>query len=639
MGRGVVMWRGQALGRQVFSVGRVLKAFRGACVATLVAAFGAAGADEGALPVPPRMAMGLIVKLKDAKPQSVVRLKASALPSDGFSAQRQRMADAARRKRVSFLVTRQTAFGASVIHPGHAISVVEARAQAQRLRADPDVEWVVVNEIVRKQSITRAYVPVDPLLTTASQTWLQSVSATGLPGLANIQPAWAKLTDGRLLTPVVVAVLDTGIVPDPALSGRYLAGYDFVYNAVLAGDGTGIDADATDVGDGITADDVRNNPSIFNGAADGCSNTEVANSWHGLEIAGLLGANVDGKAGMLAPLRGSTSAEVILPVRVSGKCGAEISSIIEGMLWAANVPYQGAPASTVNPHPAARIINLSFGGEGVCSLSNMPRDAGWLYANTIATLKTQGVLLVASAGNGDNTIGKAAPSLPANCPGVLSATALDSRGYKAGYANLMTSGVAVAAGDLKADRTFADSGIATTGYDGTNFSMRLVAGTSFAAPQAAGVAAMMLAVNPSLSVDQLIQGIEESARAHVTAADLASVDWSAVPNDSRPQSACTPSNSGHCYCSSLTCGAGILDAAQAVDWAASQVGTFTGPSTSYTSPNVYFTAPRDAPVRASSGGGGGSMDWPELLGLAGLTALAAMVKRRHQSRQAANPLP
>ncbi|MDI1260560.1 S8 family serine peptidase [Aquabacterium sp.] len=581
--------------------------------------------------------MGLIVKLKDAKPASVVRLKASAVPSDGAPRQRQRMADAARRKRVSFLVSRETAFGATVIHPGYPISLSQAKAEAERMRADPDVEWVVVNEIVRKQAV---YIPAGPLPSTASQSWLQPISVTTQPGFANIAPAWAKLTDGRTLTPVVVAILDTGILADPALSGRYMAGYDFIYSAVLANDGDGIDPDATDRGDGITTQDISSYPGVFDGTSDGCSNVASGNSWHGLEIAGVLGGNLDGMAGVLAPMRGETSSAVILPVRVSGKCGAEVSSIIEGMLWSANVPYQGAPSTTVNPHPAARVINLSFGGEGVCSLANSPHDAGWLYANTIATLKSQGVLVVASAGNGDDTVGYAAASLPANCAGVLAATGLDMRGYKAGYANLTSQGIAVAAGDLKSDRSFADDGIVTTGYDDTVstpfFGMRTVAGTSFAAPQAAGVAAMMLAVNPSLSVDQLIQGIESSARPHVTSANLAG-----VLSIDQPQGVCSSTNTSHCYCTTATCGAGILDAAQAVDWAIAQqgLGTFTAPATFYTSPNVYFAPPRSVATTSSGGGGGGgSMGWPELLGLVGLTALAAR-QRCHANPTRPQPIP
>ena len=513
------------------------------------------------------------------------------------------------------------------------MSWAEANAQAERLRLDPDVEWVVVNEILTRQSYVSS---PSSLPTTPSQTWLGSVTSSGLPGLANIEPAWAKLTDGRTLHPVVVAVLDTGIRPHPSLENRYLAGYDFVYRTLMASDGDGVDPDPTDPGDGITDSDLQNHPDVFTSAA-GCETKATASSWHGLEVAGTLAGMTNDQAGMLAPLRGETGAGVILPVRVAGKCGAEVSSIIEGMLWSANVPYQGGPSSTVNPHPTARVVSLSFGGEGNCSLSAPSSDPGKIYAQTVATLKTQGVLVVASAGNGDGSTGDAVPSSPANCSDVLAVTALNARGYKAGYANLIANGIAVAAGDVNThvdDPELIDDGVLVASFDGSIYGTRAMAGTSFAAPQAAGVAAMMLAVNPQLTVEELIRGIKDSKRDHVTSADLFG-----VPSSSLPQGDCSASNRSQCYCTTSTCGAGILDAAAAIDWAAGHAGSFTGPVTSYASPNAYFAPSREAVAR-SSGGGGGSLDWPELFGLFSLTALA-LIKRRHsaQGRQAAKLLP
>ncbi len=613
-------------------MGQVVKALWCAWVVSVLSA-GSAWAEQ-APEAAPRMALGLIVKLKEAKPPSVVRLKAAAVPSDGMSRQRARMADAARRRRVSFLVQRPTAFAANVIHSGQIMPWAEANAQAERLRLDPDVEWVVVNEILTKQ----AYVSSPSSLpTTPSQSWLGSVTTTGLPGLANIEPAWAKLTDGRSLNPVVVAVLDTGIRPHPSLQGRYLAGYDFVYRTLMSNDGDGVDPDPTDPGDGITASDLQNHPEVFTTAA-GCENKVTASSWHGLEVAGTLGGIINDQAGMLAPLRGATGSEVILPVRVAGKCGAEVSSIIEGMLWSANVPYQGGPASTVNPHPTARVVSLSFGGDGNCSLAAPTSDPGWIYAQTVATLKTQGVLVVASAGNGDGSTGEAVPTSPANCSSVLAVTALNARGYKAGYANLIASGIAVAGGDVNTHvdpHQLIDDGVVVPSYDGTSaYGARAMAGTSFATPQAAGVAAMMLAVNPQLTVDELIQGIKASSRAHVTSANV-----TGVPASSLPLGNCSAGNRSQCYCTTSTCGSGILDAAAAIDWAAGHAGSFNGPG-AYTSPSTYFVPAREAAARPSGGGGGGALDWPELLGLLSLTALASFgLRRPAQSRQAAKPLP
>ncbi|MDO9005915.1 MAG: S8 family serine peptidase [Aquabacterium sp.] len=616
-------WQGHACGRLISWVGvMVALVFSGTTLAAETP------------PAAPRMAMGLIVKLKDAKPPSVVRLKASAVPSDGFSGQRQRIADVARRKRVSYLVQRPTAFGAQVIHAGHPVTWVEATAQAQRLRADPDVEWVLVNEIVKRHALGTSDLPTDPgylqgddsssiaSLTGAGgaaaptsghgQVWLQSLQGSANAGVANFPAAWDFIDSWsatHTLSPVVVAVLDTGKLDHPDMDGRWMPGYDFVHEVLAAGDGNGVDGDPTDMGDWLSAAEKSMHPEVF----DSDCEEQDQSSWHGLAISGMLAANANNGqygAGMLEQLGGPTGRPLLMPVRVAGKCGAEVSSIIEGMLWASGVPFQGSPALPTHP---ARIINLSFGGEGACDSTS---NAGPIYLQTIATLRSNGVLLVASSGN--SFVGEVRPSMPANCPGVLAATGLNQQGYKARYANMLSDGVAVASGDVNASYNLVDDGIYTLVNAGVTLpdtslvsgsSMMQKVGTSFAAPQVVGVAAMMLAVNPSLSVQQLIDLIKSTSRHAFPSGSHATC------NASVPQS--------NCACTTATCGSGILDAPQAVAWAASTAGAGVNASTN-----------------SGGGGGGGSLNWPELLGLASLAALA-LIKRRSsaQGRQAAKLLP
>lgn len=600
----------------------------------------------------PRMAMGLIVKLKDAKPQSVVRLKASSVPSDGSFRQRQRMADAARRKRVSYLVQRPTAFAANVIHSGYATSWADANAQAQRLRADPDVEWVVVNEIVRKQSLPindPGYVAGDATSNTSlaylmgnqaapvsgpGQVWLQSRIAS-TQGVADFPAAWTYL-QGRTLAPVVVAVLDTGILPHPDLtdpgSSRLLPGYDFVERVLTSTDGGGLDGDPTDTGDWVSQADRDQHPEVFNIPDDPCA---LKNStWHGLAISGMLVAKTNNGiygAGMLAQLTGPNGGpEMLMPVRVGGKCGAEVRSIIEGMLWAAGVSYQGAPPLPAHP---AKVINLSFGAGGQSCSANAGGAAS-IYIPTIATLKNNGVLVVAAAGNGRANRGEAVPSMPANCADVLAVTGLNQRGYKANYANMITDGVAVASGDVDDDRRFNDgdagiytlsnSGLTAPDLNSSGHIMASEAGTSFAAPQAVGVAAMMLAVNPNLTVQQLLTGIKSQTQAFPSTGLATCV----VGNPAQ----------GNCNCTTATCGRGILDAYRAVVWAAT--APFEAAPTRVSSVAYFAPSRLSATPSSNGGGGGGSMDWLELFGLASLTALA-LIKRRHsaQGRHAAKLLP
>src|SRR5690606_27432020 len=76
-------------------------------------------------------------------------------------------------------------------------------------------------------------------------------------------------------------------------------------------------------------------------------------------------------------------------------------------------------------------------------------------------------------------------------------------------------------------------------------------GTSFAAPQAAGVASLMLALNPSLTPAGLIERMQRGARPHLA---------TGLP-------ACGPSNPGLCQCTAATCGVGLLDARAALQLA------------------------------------------------------------------------
>lgn len=567
----------------------------------------------GALAAAPEpLALGLIVKLKDsAQPTSVVKLQASALPRESAQRVRSRLAAAAQRKHVSYLVQRPTAFAAQVLHSGHPVPLAEARAQAERLRSDPDVEWVVVNQIERPAAVAPVAVsqpPTDPWY--AEQIWLQGRTtnevgaprSVPLPGLANIPAAWSRINGLSSITPVVTAVLDTGVLYPSDLGGRVLPGYDFVSELEYSRDGNGLDPDPSDPGDWLTQPEKDANPQLY---ADPC---KAANSsWHGLSVSYMLAATtnnpVDG-AGILAPLSGA----VVLPVRVAGICGAALSDIIEGMLWAAGVSYQGTPAA--NPTPA-RVINLSFGGSGDCSNTTV-QSGDWLYRQTIATLRQKGVLLVASAGNGDGTVGSVAPTRPASCPGVLAVTALRQDASKAGYANQLNGtrtadgyyGVAVFAGDVNQPVVT----MSNSGTMGPSLFMKddRAAGTSFAAPTAAGVAALMLAVSPGMTVDELLQALTMTA--------------STFPAPTGGLPVCSAVNLGHCACTNTTCGSGVLDADQAVAAAVTHAASSPGyvsadASASYFTPDRLHTADRSA--TKAGGGGGGAMDDVALCGLLG----------------------
>lgn len=582
----------------------------GALACALGLALGAAGAWAQAAAAEPaeRLALGLIVKLKDSQVNSVVRLPASVRPSDTAQAQRLRMAAATHRKRVSFLVQKPTAYGAHVIHQGHYTTVAEAEAEAAKLRLDPDVAWVVVNRMERPAS--GVTFPASPGGAYASHKWLQRRVTGGAgvgvdvgvgPGVADFRTAWSTLNlAGVSLSPVVVAVLDTGKLSHPDLDARMLPGYDFVSETQFARDGSGVDADPTDPGDYLLQSEINANPSQYG------SNCKAHNSsWHGTTVMSMLTPLADSTymgPGALSMLPEDKAK--VMPVRIGGTCGALVSDIIEGMLWAAGVDYQGAPARNPNP---ARVINLSFGGAGNCQ-STDPQSGDVLYRNTIATLRAKGTLVVASAGNGDGSataVGYVGPTRPASCPGVMAVTALRYDGSKAQYANTVDGsdarrasgyfGLAVAGGDGFATpqqnlRLLTDRG--TTAAQGVELDNVYVSeGTSFAAPQVVAVAALVLSVAPTLTVDELVTAL-------VTSATL----YSAIPNpNSLPT--CDATHTSNCHCTDTTCGKGVVDADAALLYALARAS-----AASFSSPDLtasYFVPQRLQSTGKSSGGGGG----------------------------------
>ncbi len=180
----------------------------------------------------------------------------------------------------------------------------------------------------------------------------------------------------------MVAVLDTGIRFDHAdllpvsQGGNVLPGYDFISSASVANDGDGRDADPTDPGDWIS--ESENAPG---GAHPGCG---VSNSsWHGTEVAALIGATTDNGFGMASVGRNVR----VLPVRVLGKCGGFDSDIIAGMRWAAGLDVPGVPA---NPTPARdhqpepRRLGRVLGGHTPRPSPNSMRSARrWLHRPAI----------------------------------------------------------------------------------------------------------------------------------------------------------------------------------------------------------------------------------------------------------------
>ena len=494
-----------------------------------------------------------------------------------------------------------------------------AAALQQRLRADPRVRSVVPD--VREQRM--AVTPNDARF--AAQWWLQPVAA-GNTGVAGFAAAWDRSTGAA--PGVVVAVLDSGITSHIETNARVVPGWDFVADPVFSGDGNGRDNDPQDPGDAVTDADRTAQPDKFGGCPPA-----ALSSWHGTTIAGQLAAVTNNAEGVAA----ANWQGLVQPVRVAGKCGAALSDIIDGLRWAAGLPVTGAP---LNPTPA-RLIVLSYGGTDPCDANSTDaavRDTARLYEATLAEVRAQGALVVVAAGNQRAAVGR-----PASCPGAFAVTSVNRDGYKAAYANfgasirLATPGGDDASGGECAtgDANLRDGGVVSIGNLGTQAPGAAgyvsASGTSFAAPAVAATAALMLAVNPALTLAQIEQGLTATVRPHVAVPLLGNC--------------AAGSNPGRCACTTSTCGAGLLDAEQALAFAASPAAWTAPARTSVTLNDDRLRAcavslgravdpvtpvpPVEDPVPAS-GGGGGAMPIPWILGL--LLAAALLTGMRPHRR-------
>ena len=87
-------------------------------------------------------------------------------------------------------------------------------------------------------------------------------------------------------------------------------------------------------------------------------------------------------------------------------------------------------------------------------------------------------------------------------------------------------------------------------------------GTSFSAPLVAGTAALMLSAKPTLTPAEVLATLRATARAFPTSGGG---DGAATPVCTVPQPVGFPQiDQGECYCTTNTCGAGMLDAGAAV---------------------------------------------------------------------------
>jgi len=450
----------------------------------------------------------LIIKFREESPSRHI-LGAQSVPSKSI-----KISDRVTALSVSTSIpgmrhVRELSHGVHVLKLSGMVSLDDARQMIDQIRQDPNVEYVEPDHILHPM--------LAPNDTYYNLQWHYHASASE-PGGVNLPAAWDIATGSA---DIVVAVIDTGILPHSDLNGRTVPGYDFIDNVLVANDGDGRDADPTDPGDWITAGENLGNEQ--GGYFTGCPKED--STWHGTHVAGTVGAVTNNNTGVA----GVNWVSKILPVRVLGKCGGYLSDIIDGMRWSAGLSVAGVPANA-NP---ADVLNLSLAGTFSCSIA---------YQNAIDEIVTAGKLIVVAAGNDNDD---AANYSPASCNNVITVSANNRAGGLASYSNYgAVVDITAPGGDTPHNpngvASTLDSGLTTAAND--NIYVYFM-GTSMAAPHVAGIASLMLSANDALTGSKMspslvMQKIQDNARAF-------------------------PTGTGS-DCTTSTCGPGIIDAAAAV---------------------------------------------------------------------------
>lgn len=140
----------------------------------------------------------------------------------------------------------------------------------------------------------------------------------------------------------------------------------------------------------------------------------------------------------------------------------------------------------------AKIINISIAGSGTCNGT---------YADTISYAARHGVLLISAAGNGNNGDGVGVDvktQIPASCDGVLAVGSINAEGARSTFSNYGNK-VEIAAPGGQGPCSIPTCILST----GLNNGYTLRAGTSMAAPQVSGAAALLLSYNSKLDASKV----------------------------------------------------------------------------------------------------------------------------------------
>jgi len=316
-------------------------------------------------------------------------------------------------------------------------------AAMAEIAADPSVESVIPN-VWGEALVT----PNDPQF--PSQWSLHNTGQTGGTPDADVDgpEGWDSQT---LAAPVVIAITDTGIdYTHPDLAGN-------MWNNPGEVPGNGVDDDGNGIVDDVFGAD------FFNGDADPFDDSFSGHGTHVAGTAGAVGNNGVGVTGVAWDVQLMAVKWISGGSFGVGTCAGAIDAVVYSILEGADV------------------INASWRMPDCATLEDAIDLAG-----------SQGILFVAAAGNflSDNDV---FPMEPATFPllNILAVAATDDDDQLAWFSNFGDETVEIAAPGMNILSTLPGGGYG------------LLSGTSMAAPHVSGVAALILARHPEITIQEL----------------------------------------------------------------------------------------------------------------------------------------
>ena len=188
---------------------------------------------------------------------------------------------------------------------------------------------------------------------------------------------------------------------------------------------------------------------------------------HGTEVASVIAARGDNGIGVAGACWGCR----VMPVRVAARSSAPEDLVARGIRWAVD--------------HGARVVSISLTAGGEPSAAE--QDA-------VTYARARGVLLVASAGN---TYSERAAQYPAALPGVVSVTGTDPSDRLYEWSTRGAWVTLAAPGCQAVDTPWGDWGT--------------LCGSSVAPAVVAGVAGLMLSLDPALTPAQIVAALEKTA--------------------------------------------------------------------------------------------------------------------------------